>query len=307
MSIVSCGVDDEMDIVELVRTKSVAGAMLGRIYVPSFLKAHLQQPARSIGDHSLADVLKHERNLPISVYLTKISTGGSLSTDDSVLLNESPLEIVAEREYGVVYVTLLHDKKSVKSKTSSPWSQNEKKQHQEAREIPEFLGIKARRIHARVAGSKACLNYRKPEARLYRLTLTQFSILYEAKEEEDEDSDGNYEDIPVKPRRRSEADEPPLPPRSPDQIAEIITRTPVRAPDWLAKRVPGEVTTKSLPRPARKPRLPRRQTSDLKGKILLPLHKPPAKLPKPEAAKLPIPDSRQDQADVHVKPAPGAR
>ena len=193
--LVGCEEDmEEMDVVYLDRTFSTETDILGDIFVPSYLKVHLREPPASLGEHCLSDIMTKfaPGNLPLSVIMNNIARGASVTKDDSILMNESTLKIVAEVDYTVAYVTIFDPQSTSRGR-------------QEAKEIPDFMKIRVRPIRQQslpVTGD--VLNFRKPSPRLFQLTLNQYSRLYEP-ESEDE-----YQDI------SEQGEEPRLPPRSKD-------------------------------------------------------------------------------------------
>ena len=206
--LVGCEDDmEEMDVIYLDRTFSTETHILGDIFVPSYLKVHLREPPASLGEHCLADIMTKfaPGNLPLSVTMNNITRGASVTKDDSILMNESNLKIVAEVDYTVAYVTIFDPQSNSRGK-------------QEAREIPDFMKIRVRPIRQQslpVTGD--VLSFRKPSSRLFQLTLSQYSRLY-VPESEDE-----YQDIGL----CDQAEEPRLPPRSADHPSRSYCGPPM--------------------------------------------------------------------------------
>ena len=143
-----------------------------KVKVRSKTSEHHEEVLKPIGcERCLDNIMTKFGSLPLAVTMSNVSCGVSMTKDDKILRNESPLTIEAECDYTVAYVTIFdpHSKSSVK---------------QEAREIPDFMKIRVRPIRQSFPVSGDVVNYRKPNPQLFQLTVDQYSQFYDDEQNE---------------------------------------------------------------------------------------------------------------------------
>ena len=239
--------DNRMQVVKLNRLfTSESRASLGKIKVDCNADACFEETPAVVGQHSLFNMLRHGKKMPMDIALAGVSQISDLSKCDMILVSESPFTVTKECKYSVTNVTTLHIN-----------SQGQLSRYQTF-QIPKFVKMQVRILKETVTPVDLGCTVKPPETGLYKLSPKTYQQLTGEPMEEsyrhsyDESIDSVFTTPPDLNRRLSRLFTPPstsmsqLRPTSPPvSLSSNFQSLPTRRQQMPFQ--PHEIRTSTLP------------------------------------------------------------